>query len=46
VWQRLATDLRPELDRLAAEEIGLADVPDALARILEGKMRGRTLVAL
>jgi putative YhdH/YhfP family quinone oxidoreductase len=46
VWQRLATDLRPDLERLAAEEIGLADVPDAFARILDGKMRGRTLVAL
>ena len=46
VWQRLATDLRPDLERLAAEEIGLADVPDAFARILDGKMRGRTLVSL
>jgi putative YhdH/YhfP family quinone oxidoreductase len=46
VWQRLAGDLRPDLERLAAEEIGLAEVPDAFVRILEGKMRGRTLVAL
>jgi putative YhdH/YhfP family quinone oxidoreductase len=46
VWQRLATDLRPDLARLEAEEIGLAEVPDAFARILGGKMRGRTLVAL
>jgi putative YhdH/YhfP family quinone oxidoreductase len=46
VWGRLATDLRPDLERLEAEEIGLADVPGAFGRILEGKMRGRTLVAL
>ena len=46
VWGRLATDLRPDLERLAAEEIGLADVPGAFERILGGKMRGRTLVAL
>jgi acrylyl-CoA reductase (NADPH) len=46
VWRRLATDLRPDLDRLAAAEIGLADVPAALERIMAGGMRGRTLVAL
>lgn len=46
VWQRLATDLRPDLARLEAEEIGLAEVPGAFGRILGGKMRGRTLVAL
>ena len=46
VWGRLAGDLRPDLERLAAEEIGLADVPGAFERILGGKMRGRTLVAL
>jgi acrylyl-CoA reductase (NADPH) len=46
VWGRLADDLRPDLDALVAEEIGLADVPDAFGRILAGRMRGRTLVAL
>jgi putative YhdH/YhfP family quinone oxidoreductase len=46
VWGRLAGDLRPDLERLAAEEIGLTDVPAAFERILGGKMRGRTLVAL
>jgi putative YhdH/YhfP family quinone oxidoreductase len=45
VWGRLATDLRPDLDRLAAAEVGLAGVPDELDRILAGGMRGRTLVA-
>jgi putative YhdH/YhfP family quinone oxidoreductase len=46
VWERLAGDLRPDLDRLVADEIGLADVPAALDRISSGGMRGRTLVAL
>jgi acrylyl-CoA reductase (NADPH) len=46
VWNRLATDLRPDLDRLATTEIGLSEVPEAFERILGGGMRGRTLVAL
>jgi acrylyl-CoA reductase (NADPH) len=46
VWGRLASDLRPDLDALMAEEIGLDEVPGAIGRILAGKMRGRTLVAL
>jgi acrylyl-CoA reductase (NADPH) len=45
VWGRLATDLRPDLDRLVADEVGLDGVPAALERILAGGMRGRTLVA-
>lgn len=45
VWDRLADDLRPPmLDVLAAEEIDLAGVPAALARIHAGANRGRTLV--
>jgi putative YhdH/YhfP family quinone oxidoreductase len=46
VWSRLAGDLRPDIDALMADEIALADVPEAFERILAGKMRGRTLVAL
>jgi acrylyl-CoA reductase (NADPH) len=44
VWGRLAADLRPDLDRLATAEVPLAGVPGALERILDGGMRGRTLV--
>jgi acrylyl-CoA reductase (NADPH) len=44
VWGRLATDLRPDLDRLVAGEVGLDGVPDALERIFAGGMRGRTIV--
>ncbi|WP_018185201.1 MDR family oxidoreductase [Kaistia granuli] len=43
-WQRLATDL--DLAKLGqtVEEIGLAEVPAVAAAILQGKVRGRTLV--
>jgi acrylyl-CoA reductase (NADPH) len=45
-WDRLARDL--PLDKLAAmtETIGLADLPDAGRRILEGRVRGRIVVDL
>jgi acrylyl-CoA reductase (NADPH) len=47
VWQRLATDLMPaDLQRLAAEEVTLDGVPEALSRVLAGAARGRTLVRL
>jgi acrylyl-CoA reductase (NADPH) len=43
-WGRLATDL--DLDKLAAmtTTIGLAQVPETAAAILEGKVRGRVVV--
>ncbi|MBN3785612.1 MDR family oxidoreductase [Burkholderia sp. Ac-20353] len=43
-WARLASDL--DLDKLAltSESIGLADVPGIALRVLEGKVRGRTIV--
>lgn len=45
VWERLATDLRPEtVDDLATDEVTLDGVPRALERILAGQARGRTLV--
>src|SRR5918997_1931903 len=45
VWTRLADDLRPSpLDALGTDEVELAEVPAALARILDGGARGRTLV--
>jgi acrylyl-CoA reductase (NADPH) len=44
VWGRLAGDLRPDLERLATDEVGLDGVPAALERTLAGGMRGRTLV--
>ncbi len=43
-WQRLARDL--DLATLASTvtEVGLADVPDVARAILQGKVRGRTVV--
>lgn len=43
-WSRLARDL--DLDKLArtTKIVGLAEVPDVAARILEGKIQGRTVV--
>ena len=43
-WSRLARNL--DLGKLArtTHMVGLADVPDVAARILEGKIRGRTVV--
>lgn len=48
VWQRLAGDLRPnDLDGLATGEVGLGDdLVAALRTVLEGGMRGRTIVRI
>lgn len=43
-WQRLATDLDLGKLETTVQEIGLAEVPQVAADILEGKVRGRTLV--
>lgn len=46
-WQRLATDLKPRglLDSIAVET-DLEEAPTVCADILQGKVRGRTLVRL
>jgi len=43
-WARLATDL--DLDKLASTitQVGISDVPRIAAEMLEGRVRGRTLV--
>lgn len=47
VWSRIAADLRPRgLDDIASDEIGLAQVPAAMDRMLAGQADGRTLVRL
>lgn len=43
-WNRLAKDLDPAKLALATEEIALADVPEAINRLFEGKVRGRLVV--
>ena len=45
MWQRIATDLRPEwLGTEAVEVIGLGDLAGQLDRILAGAMQGRVVV--
>lgn len=46
VWRRLATDMKPANLKASTHEIGLDDVPDALATLLKGKARGRYVVKL
>lgn len=43
-WARLAKDLDPARLALATEEIGLEDVPEAINRLFDGKVRGRLVV--
>ncbi len=44
-WSRLATDLRPpHLEDAIAHEIGLDELDETLTAILEGEIRGRTIV--
>jgi putative YhdH/YhfP family quinone oxidoreductase len=45
IWQRLATDLKPShLDQMS-RVISLDEVTDAVGEILQGKVKGRLLVA-
>lgn len=43
-WKRLATDLDPELLDEMTTEIGLADAVGRASEILDGRVRGRTVV--
>lgn len=46
LWERMATDLKPEsLDEMTTE-ITLEELPTTLKNILEGKLKGRTVVKL
>ncbi len=46
-WERMASDLKPEdLSLFIQETVSLAELPNVLPVILEGKMRGRVLVQL
>ncbi|GGG62777.1 acrylyl-CoA reductase family protein [Paenibacillus radicis (ex Gao et al. 2016)] len=47
VWNRLATDLKPKhLGGSLVNEIRLEQLPEVLQNILQGKVRGRTIVAM
>ncbi|MNC67037.1 putative quinone oxidoreductase YhfP [compost metagenome] len=48
VWNRIATEWTPDealLDSIV-NEISLSDLPDAITKVLQGRMRGRSIVAL
>ena len=45
IWQRLATDFKPQQLTQMAQVITLEGVSDAVADILQGKIKGRLLVA-
>ncbi|GEL09082.1 oxidoreductase [Salisediminibacterium halotolerans] len=45
VWQRAATDLKPaHLEDIVQQEIGLDGLNEAIAGVVQGQARGRTLV--
>ena len=46
IWQNLATDWKPGNLEMFANEIGLAELPECISKILEGKMQGRSLLNL
>lgn len=47
VWQRIATDLAPRhLARIVTRTVAFAELPCAFARLIEGRILGRTLVQI
>lgn len=47
IWNRMATDLKPtHLLDIIQKEVTLEELPQTLPSILEGKMRGRIVVAI
>jgi NADPH2:quinone reductase len=47
VWQRIATDLAPRhLGRIVTRTVPFAELPQAFAPLIEGRVLGRTLVEM
>lgn len=46
IWRKLAGDWKPERLALVAESIGLEGLSDRIEAILQGRVRGRVVVAL
>jgi acrylyl-CoA reductase (NADPH) len=46
VWHRLATDMKPTHLQVIAHEIGLSELPVALATLINGAAKGRFVVKL
>ena len=46
IWQRLATDLHPRLLKQVAHVVPFAELPQVFPLMLQGKLRGRTVVGI
>ena len=44
VWQRLATDLRPEQLSKVVNEVNFFDLPQVFPKLIQGQLRGRVVV--
>ncbi len=46
IWERLSTDLRPKLLEKVAHTVPFAELPQVFPQLLQGRQRGRTVVAV
>lgn len=46
IWERMATDMKPEVLEVIKHEVTLTELPQTLASILKGEARGRTVLVL
>lgn len=46
IWRRLATDLRPRLLAQVAHIVPFAELPQVFPQLLQGRLRGRTVVRM
>ena len=46
IWQRLSSDLRPQLLAQVAHTVPLAELPQVFPQLLQGRLRGRTVVEI
>ena len=46
IWQRLATDLRPQLLNQIAHTVPFADLPEVFPKMLRGETHGRTVIEI
>ncbi len=46
MWKRMATDLRPKLLAQVAHTVPFAGLPEIFPQLLQGKLRGRTVIEI
>jgi len=47
VWDRIGTDLKPsQLDLILSQEVAFEDLPPVFEQMIDGKIRGRTVVRI